>query len=372
MVDRMSGDSKPHDYRWLGHFQPTKLTVDPATKAVETAPEDGKRLWLVPARPYTLTVEQGSGPLLTPQPTGALPPSHPHRAIGPYVALRQKAVSGPASFAVLLYPAADKGDAPRLESLPSDRKEDSVGFRVRRGANDDLLVLAPSAGPRKFGSGDDALWTDAETAFVRRAGGLVTEAGLTAGRRLEVGGMTILEVGPEVVSAWVRYKGDTAQVGARGRGTVRVAKGPAVKVVLNGKALAAKPEGDLFRLEVGESGEVALSAVEFATDPDARCRGIGVPQGYGGSYKGPAQSALVCFKTSAPADMTVEWRGPKDTAWKRVYNPEPTAEHYYLLSDLEHETTYQVRLTCRGTDGRAGVLQVDYEYLDPEKSTPKK
>src|SRR5262249_1350093 len=78
MVDRISGDGKPHDYRWLGHFQPTKLSIDPTTRAIATAPQEGKRLWVVPARASTFSVEQGEGPLVTPQPTGALPPSHPH------------------------------------------------------------------------------------------------------------------------------------------------------------------------------------------------------------------------------------------------------------------------------------------------------
>src|SRR5262249_25164839 len=152
----------------------------------------------------------------------------------------------------------------------------------------------------------------------------------------------------------------------------RVAKGAASRVVLNGKPVHVTAEGDQFRLDAGRSGKVVLMTPEFATDPAARCKGIGVPQGYGGSYRGPAQSALFRFKTSAPTDMTVEWRGPKDIAWKRVYNPEPTAEHYYLLTDLEHETTYQVRLTCRGPDGGTGVVQRDYKYIDPDKMTPKR
>src|SRR6185436_19389224 len=89
MVDRMSGDGRPHDYRWLGHFQPTTLSIDAATKGISTAAHDGKRLWVIPARPDTLRLEQGSGPMVTPHETGALPPYRPHRAIGPYVALRQ-------------------------------------------------------------------------------------------------------------------------------------------------------------------------------------------------------------------------------------------------------------------------------------------
>src|SRR5262249_42802249 len=146
----------------------------------------------------------------------------------------------------------------------------------------------------------------------------VIEAGLAAGRRLEVCGKLLLEVGPDVMAAHVRYRGDAVEVSTRGAGAVRVAKGAAVRVVFNGKPVRAPAEADQFRLVLGRSGKVALTAPEFATDPAARCKGIGVPQDYGGSYRGPAQSALVRFKTSAPTDMTVEWRGPKDIAWKRV------------------------------------------------------
>lgn len=371
MVDRLSGDGKPHDYRWLGHFQPTQLSVDPATKAIATAPREGKRLWVVPARPDRFALEQGSGPVLTPEATGALPPSHPCRAIGPYVALRQKAVSGPASFAVLLYPAADAGAAPLLETLPSDQIDEAAGLRVRRGADDDLLVLAPAPGLRRFGAGKDSCVTDAEMAYIRRTRGLVVEAGLAAGRRLEVGGKTLIEAGPDVVSVHVRYAGDTAEVSTRGRGIVHVAAGPAAAVRVNGQRAREGAEAGSFRAEVGDPGTVALSALEFETDPPARCKGIGVPLGYGGVYKGPAQSALLRFHSSVPSDMTVAWRGAGETAWKHVLNPEPTADHYYLLTDLDHGKTYQVRLTCRSADGRFGVVERDYTYTDPDRATPR-
>src|SRR5205814_1884088 len=203
--------------------QPTKLSVNAASKAVATAAQDGKRLFVVPARPDSLSLEEGKGPLVTPHSTGALPPFHPHRAIGPYVALRQKTVTGPASFAVLLYPAADSGDAPVLETLTSDRKEDAVGFRVRRGTNDDLLILAPAPALRTFGPQKDACVTDGEMAYVRRASGRLVEVGLAAGRRLELGGKTLIEVGPGVLAGQVRYNGEVAEVSARGHGTIRVA-----------------------------------------------------------------------------------------------------------------------------------------------------
>lgn len=362
MVDRISGDGKPHDYRWLGHFQPTKLTVDPITKAIATDSHDGKRLWVVPAQASTIDVEQGSGPLVTPQPTGALPPHHPNRANGPYVALRQKSVA--ASFAVLLYPAADSGPAPLLESLPADSKDQAYGVRVRRGPQDDLLILAAGPGPRKFGSRNDGCATDAEMAYVRRLDGQVIEAGLAGGRRLEVAGKTLIEVGPEILSARFRHSGDTVEVSTRGHGPVHVATGRAGRLILNGTPASVGSKADGFRIDVGQAGKIALTAPEFSTDPLARCQGIGVPIGYGGTYKGPDNSALVRFKTTTPSEMTIEWRGPDDTAWKRVVNPEPTTDHYYLLTDLAKGKKYQVRLTCRNEEGWVGMVEAAYRQVE--------
>src|SRR5207244_3560581 len=119
---------------------------------------------------------------------------------------------------------------------------------------------APSPGVRRLGAGKDILLTDAETAFVRREKGRVTEAGLAGGGRLEVGGSTLIEVGPEVASAHVRYKGEVAEVSTRGRGTARVATGTAVRLVLNGKPVEKKPEAGQYRLEVGTEGEVTITA----------------------------------------------------------------------------------------------------------------
>src|SRR5439155_27277599 len=95
--------------------------------------------------------------------------------------------------------------------------------------------LAPSAGLRRFGPREDACVTDAEAAYVRRTRGRVMEAGLVAGRRLELAGKNLIEVGPDILSASLRYNGDTVEVSTRGRGVVRIAKGPASKLVLNGK-----------------------------------------------------------------------------------------------------------------------------------------
>ena len=137
-------------------------------------------------------------------------------------------------------------------------------------------------------------------------------------------------------------------------------------MVLNGTLVSAKPEAEHLSLQVGQPGAIELTPLSFNTDPVSRCQGIGVPLGYGGSYQGPPQSALVRFKTSVPSDTTLEWRGPDESTWKRVINPEPSADHFYLLTDLQNGTTYQVRVNCRSADGRAGHRQMDYTHAEPE------
>jgi hypothetical protein len=292
--------------------------------------------------------------------------------MGPYVALRQKAVNGPASYAVLLYPVSDAGPGPVLESLgPVEPKVGPVGFRVRRGGDDDLLVVAPLAASRRLGAGAESIATDAEMACVRRRDGRLLETALVNGRRLEVGGTTLIETGPEVLAAHVRYVADRAEVSTRGRGMVRIAKTSATQVTVNGAALPLSAKGDRFEFLVGRPGTIQLTAPVFATDPLLRCKGIGVPRGYGGVYQGPPQSALVRLQSSVPSDFALAWRGPGEPGWKHVLNPEPTSDHYYLLTDLEDGKTYQLRIACRNADGRAGLLDKEFTYKDPDKAAKR-
>ena len=72
-----------------------------------------------------------------------------------------------------------------------------------------------------------------------------------------------------------------------------------------------------------------------------------------GSYKGPAQSALVRFKSSVPADMTLEWRRADEMSWKRVINPEPTTDHYYLLTDLKPGKNFGEQIGVAGRNDDA-------------------
>jgi hypothetical protein len=365
--DRMAGDGKVHDYRWLGHFQPTQLKVDPTTKTVVTAAVEGKRLWLVPARPDSFNLEEGSGPMCTPEPTGVQPPYHPNRAIGPYVALRQKAVNGPASFAVMLYPADQAESSPAMQMLENSGDE-SVGLRVRRTGGDDFIIVSRSSELRIYGSAADEIQTDAEVALIRRSETKIDEFALTGGRVLRLAGKALIEAGPEVRAVNARFVGDGVEITARGRGAIRVATQSATRVSVNGAATNAEIKEGYTQLEIGKLGDVAVSELRFSAEPAARCRGSGVPVGYGGTFQGYEKSALAACTTDVPAAMTIAYRPKEGNEWRRALNPVPTTDHYYLLTDLEDGKEYEVRIDCRDAEGRSGSVTQIYSYREPTKA----
>jgi hypothetical protein len=394
VIDRLQGDGKPHDYRWMGHFQPTALSIDEPSKTIATSPRDGKRLWVVPAQPAKLSLERGSGPLVTQESTGAQPPYHPTRAIGPYIALRQKTVSGPAVFAVLLYPSADLATAPTLRSLAVTQQgkpapnHEAFGFRVQRSDMDDTIVQAISSGARRYSEREDVLETDAEAAYVRRRQGQLVEAACLAGRSLRLNGHTLIEAEPGILALHLRRNGNTLEIAAEGHGTIQVAPMQARQVRLNGSMVAARLVNGYYRLSAGRAGAVAINGLRVSTAAADLCKAVGVPLGFGeinkylshvksakdslvpkgipAVYQGPPNAIAIFWQTAEPADEVVEWR-PEGTAWRRMVNPELATAHYYLLPDLIAGRRYQVRLSSRTPDGRVGIKQTTFVYAKPRQ-----
>jgi hypothetical protein len=369
MYDRLSGDGKPHDYRWLGHFQPTQLAIDPATKAIATATQEGKRLWLIPAQPESFAVEQGTGAIVTREGNEESPFAST-RKMAPYISFVRPATREPVAFVVLLYPAETDRKAPVTESLTVKEEdqnlsaEEAVGYRVRQGSSDDILALAQSSILRQYGAAADGLRTDGEAAYVRQDGGRIAEAGLVRGQSLDYGGQRLIKVGPDIVSTYVRYTGDQVEVSVQGKDEVSVAAGWATEVILNGQAVKVVRDEGRLKVVVGSLDELTLTKPTFSTAADDLGRAIGVPRPL--ALK---NAVVVTWQSSVPTDATVEYCPLGARTWKRTVDPKPVTDHHLILSNLHHRESYQLHITCHSTDGRLATAQVTYTFTEPTDET---
>lgn len=367
MYDTLTGDGKPHTYSWLGHFQPTELTLDPVTKTVSTAPQDGNLLWLVPARPDTFILEQKiGGPIVTRQ--------------GPkmeskYISLTKSGVTNPASFTMLLYPSKSDAKPPVIESLNVYKMDkilspvldsEAIGVRVIHGENDDLLIMAVSPVLRRYRSKPDSIVTDGESAYVRRSEGKVTEAGLVRGKILEYNGKRLIEAGEDITGVYIQYAKDKLKICAKGSGDVSVSAGKVTGVTLNDKIVPAKLIKGSVRLRVGGMEKLTLSKPVFSTKPADLGKAMGIPTRLA-EYHGYRDMAGMTWQTSLPSEAVIEYRMEGEENWLRMVNPEPATDHSFLLGkDLKDGKTYQVKIVCCSEDGRLGKTEVSYIHHDPK------
>jgi hypothetical protein len=342
---------KVHDYRWQGHFQPMTLTVDPATKTVATSASDGKRLHVIPARPEELELEQGKGLIADGVHTME------NAVEGPFVRYIVKSDKS-VSFAVVLCPTTKNAPAPVLASLTvrsgkeSVATEDATGLRVRHAGKEDLLAIADRPGLRDYGP----LTTDGEVAHVRTEQNKVVEVSLVRGQRVVHAGETLVEVGPQVASANVRYAEDTITLDVRGHGRISVAVSAQKTLVFNGKVLSPteKNFAGKRRWEVGPPapGRLELISPTLSTDATA------VYKALVGFRPGPAlppwNPVVVSWKTSAPSDATVEYAPEGSDVWIPNTKPDAVIDHRMVLNRLTSGTTYQVRIRSVSEDGRVG------------------
>ena len=367
MLDTLTGDGKPHDYEWLGHFQPTKLTIDPKTKVIATAANKGKRLWMLPLGPKSFALEETTGPMATA--SGDAPqPYYRGRKMAPFIKLKQLGATGPVAYANVFCPADANGKGPAVERLRVTKERrsvpmaEAVGCRVRVGVSDDLLALAVSSAMRQYG---EELRTDAEAAYVRRREGKVTEIGLVGGRRLDCEGKRLLEVTADIEAVHVRFVDGNAEVSVHGSGEVSLRADSVAEVHLNGKATEVRRTKGLLRFRTGKAGKLLVGQPTFKNDAASLGKAIGLPP-----ERAPAaharhgqDSMVVSWMTSFPADAKVECREKGDEVWTRHVNPEPTNRHRFVLSGLEFGKTYDLRITNHGVNGSVGKLETT--FTDP-------
>jgi len=380
IYDRLDGDGRPHEYRWMGHFQPTELKVDTFTKLVETSAVDGNRLYLKSAEPYGhFGLEQGFGPLQAATANGGNV-----RTNAPYISLVRSSAD-PVAFKVFLYPATKEDQAPVIESWPARngiqptptmphqeacsprRTEEAVGFRVTQGTREDFLAIAHVPALRTYGRFGWDLVTDGEVAIIRRDDGESLETGLIRGQRLSLKEQTLIEASPEIAAVHVRYVGDIAEITTRGLGKLTIAKRTATRATLNGKPVTATEANGLLRVAAPSVAAFTLTTPVVSTDAKALCQATGVPYGaelgpndWGAYSKGPGNAVLVKWESSVPSDSEVEYREAKSKTWKRSVCGEPRTNHTFVISEIEPGKSYEFRVTCRSADGSLATAKTSY------------
>jgi hypothetical protein len=276
---------------------------------------------------------------------------------GPYIRYIRKS-DKPVTFSVLLCPTTKNAPAPALSSLVvRPRKEgvtadNATGLRVRRGGKEDVIAIADGPGLREYGP----LTTDGEAAYIRTEQSKVVEIGLVGGQRVLYAGDTLLEVGPQIASANVRYASDSITADFRGHGTVSMAAGSEKLLMLNGKAhpLEKKDGGGTKRrdVEIPNPGPLKLISPLLSTDATT------VYKALVGFRPGPAlppwNPVVVSWKTSVPSDATVEYAPLGSEVWIRNMKPDAVTDHRLVLNRLTTGTTYQIRIRSVSEDGRMG------------------
>ncbi len=81
---------------------------------------------------------------------------------------------------------------------------------------------------------------------------------------------------------------------------------------------------------------------------------------WGGRSATPPRSVLLRWETSAPSDSSVEYRRLGAHDWIRAVNPEPRVDHRVVLSRLDPDEVYQVRIDCRDAAGTLASARTSF------------
>ncbi|MBI4023598.1 MAG: fibronectin type III domain-containing protein, partial [Verrucomicrobia bacterium] len=189
----------------------------------------------------------------------------------------------------------------------------------------------------------------------------IVEAGLVGGQKLIYSGKTLIEVGPEIASADIHYASDKITVDVRGNGRISMPAGSEKTLVLNGKTLSGGKKGWWWKrrweVELASPGPLELSVPTLSNDLEVVSKAtIGVP-GRGNRTEHPV---VVTWKTSLPADASIEYSPAGSEDWKRNMKPDAVTAQRLVLSPLSPGTTYRIRIRSATEDGRIGKTQLTY------------
>ncbi|MBI4027364.1 MAG: heparinase II/III family protein [Verrucomicrobia bacterium] len=360
------GLGKIHEYWWRGHFQPMEMTVDATTKTAASSVVDGKRLYIVPGQPEQLAVDQSRGLIAD----GVH--SAEQTLASPIISYNQKS-DKPVSYTVALCPTINNAPAPALDSLPIQagkegvRTDNATGVRVHQGSLEDVVVMAETPGLRAYGS----LTTDGEAACVRTENGKILEAGLVGGQKLVYAGQTLVEVGSEIASADIHYGGEKLLVDIRGNGKISMPAGSEKIFVLNGTPLSGGKKGWWWKrrweVDVKSAGPLEIISPSFSTDPEA------VFKAYVGFRPNPTvippyNPVLVSWKTSLPADATVDYAPVGTEIWVRNTKPDAVTDHRIVIHRMTPGTSYRIRIQSRTEDDRVGKAELTHQCVEVKGS----
>lgn len=189
ITEKMCQTSGFHECRWLAHFQPTVLTIDPVSKSVHTSNADANVL-LVPARPESMEVTESTGWTVTPE--GEVDDA-------PYIAFEREG-DLPVDFEVVVHPY-EGTDVPDLTIATLDTGADAARCRglailtpegtdyyLESLRGDTYFEVDETTGFRTYG--DFAF--DGEMALVREGADGLTSIVLVGGTELRRGGRALV------------------------------------------------------------------------------------------------------------------------------------------------------------------------------------
>jgi len=237
IVDDSLAGTGQHTCKWLAHYQPMPLEVDPGVGTVATTNREGANLGLSVAEAATLSIEQATGWMNIP--TTSLCEQVPD---APYVALVKRGPL-PLGYGVLLVPVPQGPPTGRIEALPcAGGVGAGAAYRVETPTGAGVAAFRHgAAGYRDFGP----LATDARAAYVSGSPTSPSRVLVADGTRLSWQGADLVllpgpaslaaMVTPEVVSVWTNLPS----------GTIRLLAPQATDLRLNGRPVRFSREGAL-------------------------------------------------------------------------------------------------------------------------------